>query len=310
MSAAPAPRIAVLVPCHNEAQTIAQVVADFRAVLPEAEIVACDNASSDATAAVARAAGARVLSEPRRGKGHAVRRLFAAIDADIYILVDGDATYHAPSAPAMVARLRADGLDMVNGRRVAVQGGAYRRGHRFGNWLLSRAVIAIFGSQVQDLLSGYRVFSRRFVKSFPAFSSGFEIETELTVHALEMCLPVAEIDTPYAERPEGSASKLRTFRDGARILRTIAMLVRDERPLAFFTAAGAAVLALAVVLAVPLLLTYSRTGLVPRLPTAVLTVGLVVLACLSTVCGLILDTVTLGRREAKRLAYLSLPPPG
>lgn len=301
--------VAVLVPCHNEEVAVAQVVRDFSTHLPGCAVYVCDNASTDRTAAVARDAGARVLTERLKGKGNAVRRLFAEAEAEVFLLVDGDATYDAASAPAMVRLLRADALDMVNARRVADRTGAYRPGHRFGNRLLSGCVRLVFGDRIQDLLSGYRVFSRRFVKSFPAMSHGFEIETELTVHALELRVPLAELDTPYFERPEGSASKLRTMRDGWRILRTIAALARDERPLAVFGAAAALLVFVSIGISVPIFVTYAQTGLVPRLPTAVLAVGLVVLGCLSLVCGLVLDTVTLGRREMKRLAYLALPGP-
>jgi glycosyltransferase involved in cell wall biosynthesis len=301
------PRIAVLVPCHNEALTVAGVVQGFAASLPGAAIYVCDNGSADNTADIARAAGARVISEPRLGKGNAVRRLFADVDADIYILVDGDATYDAGAAPAMVETLLGGGLDMVNGRRIEQHAQAYRPGHRLGNLLLSSCVKIIFGAHIEDLLSGYRVFSRRFVKSFPAFASGFEIETEITVHALEMRMPMAEMETRYFERPPGSSSKLRTIHDGLRILRTIAILVRDERPLAFFAAIGLIMLMLGVVLAVPLFITYMQTGLVPRLPTGVVAVGLVLLSFLSIACGLILDMVTLSRREMKRLFYMAIP---
>lgn len=305
LAAADGLRIAVLVPCFNEEAAVGTVVADFRAALPAAEICIYDNNSRDRTVEVARAAGATVRRETRQGKGHVVRRMFAEVEADVYVLVDGDATYDAPSAGRMVARLLDDRLDMVVGARVDKGEAEYRRGHRFGNRLLTGFVGAVFGRSFTDVLSGYRVFSRRFVKSFPALSGGFEIETELSVHALELDLPVAEIPTPYYARPEGSASKLHTWRDGLRILWTILRLYKSERPLSFF-AAGAAVLALAaIVLAVPLLFTYLETGLVPRLPTAVLATGLMLLASLSLTCGLVLGTVTRGRREMKFLAYLA-----
>ncbi len=302
-------RIAVLVPCYNEAAAVGRVVQDFRAALPDADVYVYDNNSSDDTRAVARAAGAIVRGENQQGKGHVVRRMFADIDADVYVLVDGDATYHAPSAPAMVAALLDQRADMVVGCRVAEAQAAYRPGHRFGNAMLTGMVGWLFGNRFTDILSGYRVFSRRFVKSFPSGAQGFEIETELTVHALALHLPIVEIDTPYGERPAGSVSKLHTYRDGWRILTTIASLFREERPLAFFAIAAALLAGLGIVLAIPLAVTYAETGLVPRLPTAVLATGLVILGSLSMACGLVLDTVTRGRREMRRLAYLALPAP-
>ena len=297
-------RIAVLVPCFNEQAAIAKVVADFRTYLPTAEIYVYDNNSSDLTAEIARAAGAEVRLEKQQGKGNVVRRMFADVEADIYILVDGDATYDAASAPKMVAELIAHRLDMVVAARSAPQDAAYRRGHRTGNRLLTGFVAMVFGETFSDILSGYRVFSRRFVKSFPVLSGGFEIETELTVHALELDLPVNEISTPYFARPEGSDSKLNTWRDGFRILWTIFRLYRSERPLNFFSAIGASLAIMSVGFAIPIFATYLREGLVPRLPTAVLATGLMLLAFLSVVSGLILDTVTRGRREIKLLAYL------
>ena len=301
------PRIAVLLPCFNEASSIARVVADFRAALPGAAIHVCDNASTDDTAAIARQAGALVTRETRRGKGHAVRRLFADIDADIYILADGDDTYDAAAAPRMVAHHLAGGLDLTNGARQALSDGSYRRGHRLGNYVLTRLVHVIFGRQFRDMLSGYKVLSRRFVKSFPVMSSGFEIETELAVHALELRMPCDELPTDYRERGAGSESKLRTLRDGARILALIARLVKDERPLQFFGLAGLAAILLAIGLGVPLVLTFLQTGLVPRLPTALLSVGLVMLGALSFFAGLILQMVTRSRQEMKLLAYLAVP---
>ena len=298
-------RIAVLVPCYNEEAAIGKVVADFKKALPHAAIHVYDNNSSDRTAQMARKAGALVGSELRQGKGHVVRHMFADIDADIYVLVDGDATYDAPSAPKLVEWLLRGNLDMVVGTRVDRDEAAYRRGHRFGNRALTGFVARIFGRSFSDILSGYRVFSRRFVKSFPALSTGFEIETELTIHALELGMPVAEMPTPYYARGEGSASKLNTWRDGLRILWTIGRLFRTERPLQFFGLIGAVLVLVSIVLAVPVVRTYFATGLVPRLPTAVLVTGLILLASLSFVSGLILDTVTRGRREIKRLAYLS-----
>jgi glycosyltransferase involved in cell wall biosynthesis len=301
-------RIAVLVPCFNEEAAVATVVRDFRKSLPSAAIHVYDNNSTDRTAILAREAGAIVRSERRQGKGHVVRRMFADVDADIYVLVDGDATYDAPSAPRMIEMLVNEHLDMVVGLRVDQVEAAYRRGHRTGNWMLTRFLSSVFGQAFKDILSGYRVFSRRFVKSFPVLSDGFEIETELTVHALELALPVAEVETPYYARPEGSFSKLNTWRDGFRILGTILKLYRSEKPLRFFSAIGVLLAALAVGLAVPVFVTYLEQGIVPRLPTALLSTGLMIVAMLSVSSGLVLDTVTRGRREMKLLAYLSQPP--
>jgi hypothetical protein len=301
------PRVAVLIPCFNEETAIATVVADFRKSLPSAEIFVYDNNSSDHTSAVAREAGAQVRRERRQGKGHVVRRMFADIDADIYILVDGDATYDALSAPRMIERLLSDHLDMVVGFRVDQTEAAYRPGHRTGNWLLTGFLSVVFGEAFKDILSGYRVFSRRFVKSFPVLSDGFEIETELSVHALELALPVAEIETPYFARPPGSFSKLNTWRDGFRILGTILKLYRSEKPLRFFCAIGGFLTLVSIGLATPVVVTYLELGVVPRLPTAVLAMGLMILAVLSVSSGLVLDTVTRGRREMKLLAYLSQP---
>src|SRR4051812_30459930 len=306
----PALRIAVLVPCFNEEAAVASVVRDFRKALPGAEIFVYDNNSMDRTIEVAREAGAEVRSERRQGKGHVVRRMFADVDADIYLLVDGDATYDAASAPRMIDTLVNDHLDMVVGFRVDQSAAAYRRGHRTGNRMLTGFLSMVFGEAFKDILSGYRVFSRRFVKSFPVLSDGFEIETELSVHALELALPVAEIETPYYERPEGSVSKLNTWRDGFRILGTILKLYRSEKPLRFFSAIGAFLMLVSISLAIPVVVTYLEEGLVPRLPTAVLSMGLMILAMLSASSGLVLDTVTRGRREMKLLAYLSQPAPG
>src|SRR5215469_296830 len=300
-------RIAVLVPCYNEEAAVATVVRGFRQALPSAQIYVYDNNSKDRTAAIAREAGAEVRSERRQGKGHVVRRMFADVDADIYVLVDGDATYDAPSAPRMIAKLLGEHLDMVVGLRVDQEQAAYRRGHRAGNWMLTNFLSSVFGQAFTDILSGYRVFSRRFVKSFPVLSDGFEIETELTVHALELALPVAELETPYYARPEGSVSKLNTWGDGFRILSTILKLYRSEKPLRFFTAIGAFLALISIGLAIPIVGNYLETGLVPRLPTAVLTTGLMIVAVLSVSSGLVLDTVTRGRREMKLLAYLSQP---
>ena len=301
------PRIAVLVPCYNEAAAVATVVADFRKALPAAEIYVYDNNSRDNTAAVAREAGAIVRSERRQGKGHVVRRMFADIEADIYVLVDGDATYDAPSAPGMIDKLLDEHLDMVVGVRIDQSQAAYRLGHRTGNRMLTGFLSSTFGHAFKDILSGYRVFSRRFVKSFPVLSDGFEIETELAVYALELSLPVAEVETPYYARPEGSFSKLNTWRDGFRILGTMLKLYRSERPLRFFTVIGILLALGAIILAIPIVVTFIETGLVPRLPTAVLSMGLTIVAMLSVSSGLVLDTVTRGRREMKMLAYLSQP---
>ena len=300
----------MLVPCFNEEAAVATVVADFRKALPSAEIFVYDNNSTDRTIAVARAAGAQVRSERRQGKGHVVRRMFADIDADIYVLVDGDATYDAASAPRMIDALLSEHLDMVVGLRVDQASAAYRRGHRTGNRMLTSFLSSVFGQAFKDILSGYRVFSRRFVKSFPVLSDGFEIETELSVHALELALPVAEVATPYYARPEGSFSKLNTWRDGYRILGTILKLYRSERPLRFFTAIGIFLTLVSIGLAIPIIITYIEHGTVPRLPTAVLSMGLMILAVLSISSGLVLDTVTRGRREMKLLAYLSQAPIG
>ncbi len=310
--AAAAPRIAVLIPCYNEEVAIPGVVRAFRAALPDATIYVYDNNSRDRTREAARAAGAVVRTESLQGKGHVVRRMFADVEADVYLLVDGDGTYDAAAAPEMVRLLAAQRLDMVTGVRVtpaAGAGAAYRPGHRFGNAMLTGMVRLVFGERMTDMLSGYRVFSRRFVKSFPALAEGFETETEFTVHALQLRMPVGEVPTAYGERPQGSASKLRTYVDGLRILRTIVNLVKGERPLAFFSAAGAVLGLLALAIFVPVLAEYLATGLVPRLPTAVLSTGLGLAALLAFACGLILDTVTRGRREAKRIAYLAVPAP-
>jgi glycosyltransferase involved in cell wall biosynthesis len=298
-------RIAVLVPCYNEEASIGRVVQDFKTSLPDAQIYVYDNNSTDATRSVALAAGAIVRREPMQGKGHVMRRMFADVDADIYVLVDGDATYDAAAAPRLVDCLIDDQLDMVVGAREAVDAGAaYRPGHQLGNRVLTGAVAWLFGNRLDDMLSGYRVFSRRFVRSFPALATGFETETELTVHALTLRMPLSEIRTPYYERPAGSASKLKTYSDGLRILVTIGNLLRSERPVLFFGAIGLTLLAVSFIISVPLLTTYLKTGLVPRLPTGVLAATLAMLAFLSFSAGLILDNVALARRETKRLAYL------
>jgi glycosyltransferase involved in cell wall biosynthesis len=303
-------QIAVLVPCYNEAAAIDKVVRDFKAAVPSATVYVYDNNSTDETSAVALAAGAQVRRELRKGKGNVVRRMFQDVEADIYVMVDGDDTYDASVAPQLIDRLVAENLDMVVGRRIETHQAAYRAGHRLGNRVLTGLVGWLFGAQIEDMLSGYRVFSRRFVKSFPSFSREFEIETELTVHAMQMRMAVSEVETNYKERPPGSTSKLRTFRDGWRILLTITNLMRNERPLLFFTLIGLCNLIVAVVLGIPVLLEYIDTGLVPRVPTAILCTGLVLIAGISVATGLMLDLVAHVRREAKRLVYLQHPAPG
>jgi glycosyltransferase involved in cell wall biosynthesis len=301
--------IAVLVPCYNEEATIAQVVRDFRAALPGATIYVYDNNSRDRTVEEARHAGAVVRREPRQGKGNVVRRMFADIEADIFVLVDGDDTYDAGAAPRMIETMLEQGCDLITARRIHTHAAAYRLGHVFGNRLLTGLTAWLFSVKLSDMLSGYRVFSRRFVKSFPFTAEGFGIETELTVHAVRLMMPMDEVDTRYKERPAGSVSKLNTWRDGYRILRTIGHLVREERPFVYFSA-GFTVLALAsVLISLPLVQEYLDTGQVPRLPTAILATGLMLLAFLSLTCGLILDTVTRGRWEQKRMAYLAMPSP-
>ena len=300
-------RIAVLVPCLDEEAAVGKVVADFRRYLPGAIVFVYDNGSTDRTTDSARAAGAVVRQEALRGKGNVVRRMLADIEADVYVLVDGDDTYDAASAPVLVDRLLHGSLDMIIGARSLETAQAYRRGHRFGNRLLNGLVALFFGERLGDMLSGYRVMSRRFVKSFPALSSGFEIETELTVHALQLRLPISELATPYRERVGDSSSKLRTIPDGIRIVHLIARLIREEKPLEFFSAIAVLLAFVSVALATPVVATYLQTGLVPRLPTAVLAVGLMLVAFLSLACGLILATVTRGRMEVKRLQYLNIP---
>jgi glycosyltransferase involved in cell wall biosynthesis len=302
-------RIAVILPCYNEEAAIAETVAGFRSALPAATIYVYDNNSRDRTVELAQAAGAVVRSERQQGKGHVVRRMFADIDADIYVMADGDLTYDPKAAPAMVGMLVDEQLDMVVGTRQHEAAAAYRGGHVTGNRLFTGLLARLFGRSFTDIFSGYRVFSRRFVKSFPVLSEGFEIETEISVHALELRMPVGELATSYGARPEGSASKLSTYRDGWRILKTIGTLYRVERPVLFYGGIAGLLLLTAIVLAVPLLITYLDTGLVPRLPTAILATGLVIVAVLSFFAGLILDTVTRGRREMRRLAYLAYPAP-
>ncbi len=295
--------IAVLIPCYNEASSIGDVVKAFRIALPNARIFVYDNNSHDNTATVAREAGAIVRREPLQGKGHVVRRMFSDIEADVYVMVDGDATYDAASAPRLVSRLIDTQADMVVGARITEEKAAYRSGHRFGNKLLTGLVSGLFGDRFTDMLSGYRAFSRRFVKSFPAMASGFETETELTVHALELDMITAEVQTPYGARRIGSTSKLSTIRDGFRILGTIGRLMRDERPLVFFGALSAVIMLGTIAIGMPVITEYMATGLVPRFPTAFLCGTLAVLSCISLVSGIILETVSLGRREMKRLAY-------
>ncbi len=303
------PRIAILIPCYNEEAAIAAVVRDFRAALPEACVYVYDNNSKDGTMDRAREAGAVVRQETRQGKGNVVRRMFADIEADVYVLVDGDDTYDAAAAPQLVNTLIEDGYDIVSGRRVATGEAAYRPGHVWGNKMLTGLTALMFHVRLKDLLTGYRVMSRRFVKSFPFTAEGFGIETELTVHAVRLLMPMGEVDTAYKERPIGSVSKLNTWRDGFRILFTITSLVREERPLIFFSAIFVVFAGLSILLGMPVVLEYLRTGLVPRIPTAVLATGLMVLAFLTLASGLILDTVTRGRWELKRLAYLAIRGP-
>ena len=300
-------RLAVLVPCLNEGLTIAQVVKRFEATLPDAEIHVYDNRSTDDTVAQAEAAGAIVRYEPQPGKGNVVRRMFADIDADIYILVDGDNTYEAEAIPELINKLLTYNLDMVVGARrsAAEDKQAYRLGHRSGNLFLKGVVQFLFSADLKDMLSGYRVFSRRFVKSFPALSSGFEIETELTVHTLELKLPFMEEYTLYGSRPPGSESKLKTFTDGWRVLGTAILLFKEVRPFLFFGIISVLLGMIALILSLPVLITYFNTGLVPRFPTVILAASIMLLAFLSFTCGLILDSVARGRRELKRMTYLS-----
>jgi glycosyltransferase involved in cell wall biosynthesis len=303
-------RVAVLIPCHDEEIAIAETVTAFRAALPEASVYVYDNDSSDGSALEAETAGALVRRETLRGKGHVVRRMFSDVEADVYVLADGDATYDAASAPAMIDALLEGKLDMVVGKRVSSEMLAYRAGHRFGNRVLTATLARLFGRGFTDVLSGYRVFSRRFVKSFPALSEGFEIETELSVHALTLKLPSIELATPYSSRPSGSSSKLNTYSDGLRILRLMLTLFKNERPLVFFGVAASLLGLLSIGLSIPIFVTFAETGLVPRFPTAILAASIMLLAFLSLACGLVLDTVTRGRREMKRLFYLATPAPG
>lgn len=306
-AARPEPRIAVLIPCCNEEATVGKVVADFHACLPHAVVYVYDNNSRDRTATMARAAGAVVRKEPLQGKGHVVRRMFADVEADLYLLVDGDDTYDATAAPRMLTLLHDGNLDMVTAVRSTARDAAYRPGHRTGNRIISAMIRFVFGGRISDVLSGYRAFSRRFVKSFPGLAGGFETETEFSVHALELEMPIAEITASYRERPQGSRSKLRTWPDGLRILRTIVVLVKEGRPLLFFACTGTVLLLSALALGEPVVAEFLHTGLVRRLPTAVLATGMVLLSSLTWVCGMVLDSVERGRKEIKRLAYLSIP---
>jgi glycosyltransferase involved in cell wall biosynthesis len=303
------PKIAVLLPCYNEEAAIGATVRGFREALPDATVYVYDNNSRDRTCEVAAEAGAVVRSEKQQGKGNVVRRMFADIDADVYVMADGDLTYDPAAAPTMVDMLIAGQLDMVVGTRRHEAKSAYRGGHVLGNRVFTGLLAGLFGRSFSDIFSGYRVFSRRFVKSFPVLSAGFEIETEMSVHALELRMPVGELETSYAARPEGSHSKLSTYGDGWRILKTIATLYRVERPALFYGAIGAILVIAAIVLAIPLVETYMETGLVPRFPTAILVTGMIIIAVLCVFAGLILDTVTRGRREVRRLSYLSLAAP-
>jgi len=302
----PQPRIAVLLPCYNEEAAIAATVKGFKKALPTATVYVYDNNSSDRTREIAAKAGAVVRSERQQGKGHVVRRMFADVDADVYVIADGDLTYDSKAAPAMVDMLVAEQLDMIVGTRRHEEKEAFRGGHVIGNKLFTGLLAGLFGRSFTDIFTGYRVFSRRFVKSFPVLSSGFEIETEISVHALELRMPVGEVETAYAARPEGSHSKLSTYSDGWRILKTIVTLYRIERPVLFYGSIGALLLLAAILLSIPLIITYLHTGLVPRVPTAILVTGMTIVAVLCFFTGLILDTVTRGRREVRRLAYLAL----
>lgn len=306
LKAGVSPTIAVLLPCYNEGLAIRAVIERFRAALPNAEIYVYDNNSTDGSATIAHASGAIVRNEPQQGKGHVVRRMFADIDADIYLMCDSDETYEVDVAPQLVSRLVDQGLDMVVGTRTDISGTAYRPAHRFGNWMLTSLVRAMFGGGFSDMLSGYRVFSRRFVKSFPLMSQGFEIETELTIHALQLGMPTSEVPTSFTDRPAGSESKLRTVSDGIRILWTIVTLLKQERPFLLFGVAALALMSLSLLFGYPVITEYMRSGTVPRLPMAVLATGTMILASLSLFTGLILDTVTRGRKEAKLLHYLGL----
>ena len=297
--------VAVLIPCYNEAKTISRVVKECFSVLPKATVWVIDNNSSDRTAEYAEKAGAFVISEKHQGKGCAVRRAFSEVDADVYVMIDGDGTYDLPSVPKMIEKLEKEKLDMVTGVRVSTEQAAYPKGHRFGNWLMTRIVHLFFGQQTKDMLSGLRIFSRRFVKSFPAVSSGFEIETELTIFASSMRLPMADVETPYYSRPVDSPSKLSTFKDGFKILKIIVVLIKEERPLLFFTGVALGFFVLSLLCAIPVILTYLETGLVPRIPTTVLSVGFGLCAGVSFAIAVILDSLKKVRQEARRFTYLN-----
>jgi len=297
-------QIALIVPCYNEERTIVQVIRSFKEVMPQINIYVYDNNSTDQTIEKAKAEGVHVYSVNYQGKGNVVRKMFADIDADVYVMVDGDDTYDANSAPRLIDTLVENKLDMVTGKRVSGEAEAYRHGHKFGNKLLTGIVAKAFGKQFDDMLTGYRVFSKRFVKSFPSSAKGFEIETELTIHALEQRLPVTEIETPYGVRPEGSESKLNTYSDGLKILRVIFLLIKEEKPFQFFSVISLLLMFSSLVLAWPIFLTYIETGLVPRLPTAILATGLMLLSFLSIASGVILDAVAQGRKEVKRFQYM------
>ena len=302
--------IALVIPCYNEAKAIAQVIRDFKDAMPELAIYVFDNDSTDGTGAIAEQTGAQVIRVPLRGKGNVVRRMFADVEADIYVMVDGDATYEASAVTQLIDKLIDEKLDMVVGCRqtaVEIASAAYRQGHQWGNRLLTQSVMQIFGGKFTDMLSGYRVFTRRYAKSFPALSHGFEIETELTVHALELRMPYGEVMTAYGARPEGSESKLSTYKDGWKILKTIGRLYISERPFSFFGIVASSIATVAIIISIPVVLEYLRAGMVPRFPTAILSASMMVCALLSFTCGLILDNVTRGRHEIKRLSYLAIP---
>ena len=298
--------IAVIIPCFNEAATIGMVIRELKEVRPDAAIYVYDNNSTDKTRQIATAEEALVRLEPRQGKGNVVRRMFADVEANIYVLIDGDATYDVQSLNKLIDTLLNNNLDMVIGRRIETGSSVYRYGHRFGNRLLTGISRILFGEQPSDLLSGYRVMSRRFIKSFPAVSSGFEIETELTLHALSLNIPTAEVETTYRSRPPESVSKLNTYRDGARILSTILLFTKEERPFFFFSLLSLLLGLISLSLGIPVTLEFFETGLVPKLPTAVLSASIMLLAFLGLTSGMILDSVARGRREQKRLAYLRL----
>jgi glycosyltransferase involved in cell wall biosynthesis len=302
-------RIAAIVPCHNEAIAIGKVVHDLRAALPDVAIYVYDNNSSDKTAEVARAAGAYVRHEHIKGKGNVVRRAFADVDADVYLMIDGDDTYDATAAPRMISTLLDGPYDHVLGVRSDITESAYRRGHATGNRVFNLIVSRIFGVEVRDMLSGYRVFSHRFVKSFPAVSREFETETELTIHAATLRVPQAEVEVAFTDRPEGAESKLRTYHDGLKILRLILHLTRVERPVLFHSIVALLLGMVGLALGVPIVLEYLDTGLVPRLPTAILAAFVELLAFMTFFLGLTLSALKRTKDENMRLVYLSMKPP-